>query len=694
MKCLIVCALLAVCSSLALSQGSADACLQLESTTIGGRPAISWQTVGANVKLAVWTRQNAHEPFKVQDTINNPKPGTGEIVSHYIIPENEPNLEFFVETLNDTAFGGGLWRTGYINTGVTRPAAAAIRNNRIVLIIDEVAYAFLAKNIELWTKDLVAEGFVVAIHTFDETVKNAFDIKKIILRYAADKESGPLTHVLLCGRVPYAYSGGFAVDGAYPQPDGHPEHGGAWASDAYYADAYTTPGVDAEYQWTDKSVNIAALERPNRWQNRNVPNDGKFDQSIIPTDLELCVGRLDMRNLPVFGTSESDRSKELELIARYFAKNHAYRSGTEKVSKRAIVDDNFGVFVSIPNESETYVESFAASGYRSFAPIVGRDNIFKGDWFPEPNGNKPSLDTFDCLFAYGCGPGGYNHCDFVGLSSDFQKYPVNAVFTLLFGSYFGDVDSEDNFMRCALAAEGKTLTTGYSGRPQWFLHQMSDGTTIGECARVSANNQEIYIGSTLTNPMLNTRTYMPFSQRYVHVLLLGDPSLNVYSTRIEGSLVFSQGAQDSLTIEFPAAEDIGEPVTYAIEASTSLSKPFRLVGTFEQQAGPIQRFSVQVESADAFVRVRPVVMPNKGRVSPIAGRGVVAQRNQVSVDEETIDSQHNFRIVNFLGNTVGNVFTSVSSLGSAVQSLNLVNGAYWAICPGNSVRTRGLIVLH
>lgn len=694
MKLLVLLALIFTISATALCQGSADACLRLQSTVIGGKPAIGWQKVGKDVKLAVWGRSAATEQFKLLETVDNTGVSPGSEVEHVVIPDNQREMEFFVETLNDTAYRSGLWRTGYISTAINKTATQAITHRRVLLLIDDVAATALSASIAQWKLDLHAEGFTCDVQAVDERVKSALDVKSIILQHASDTTRGHLTHVLLCGRIPYAYSGGFDVGGAFPQPDGHPEHGGAWASDAYYADLYTSPGIDAEYQWTDDAVNISGVERPARWQNRNVPGDGKFDQSVIPTDLELCVGRLDMRNLPVFGTSESDRSKELELMARYFAKNHAYRSGTEKVSKRAIVDDNFGVFVSAPNESEIYVESFAASGYRSFAPIVGRDNIFKGDWFPEPNGTKPSLDTFDCLFAYGCGPGGYSHCDFVGLSSDFQKYPVNAVFTLLFGSYFGDVDSEDNFMRCALAAEGKTLTTGYSGRPQWFLHQMSDGTTIGECARTSANNKEIYIGSTLTNPMLNTRTYMPFSQRYVHVLLLGDPSLNVYSTRIDGSLVFSQGAQDSLTIEFPAAEDVGEPVTYAIEASTSLSKPFRLVGTFEQQADPIQRFSVHVESADAFVRVRPVVMPNKGRVSPIAGRGVVAQRNQVSVAEETIDSQHNFRIVNFFGNTVGNVFTNVSSLGSAVQSLNLINGAYWAICQGNSVRTRGFIVLH
>ena len=63
-------------------------------------------------------------------------------------------------------------------------------------------------------------------------------------------------HVTLVGDLPYASSGGYNVAGAIPNPDFHPEHGGAWASDAYYADIETSPGVDAEYQWTDDVVTL------------------------------------------------------------------------------------------------------------------------------------------------------------------------------------------------------------------------------------------------------------------------------------------------------------------------------------------------------------------------------------------------------------------------------------------------------
>lgn len=694
MKLSVLLALFFNISATALCQGSADACLRLQSTVIDGKPAIGWQKVGKNVKLAVWGRSAPTEQFKLLEHVDNTGVSPGSEVEHFVIPDNQLEMEFFVETLNDTAFRSGLWRTGYISTAMNKTATQAITHRRVLLLIDDVAATALSAAIAQWKLDLHAEGFTCDVQAVDERVKTALDVKSIILQHASDTTRGHLTHVLLCGRIPYAYSGGFDVGGAFPQPDGHPEHGGAWASDAYYADLYTSPGIDAEYQWTDDAVNISGVERPARWQNRNVPGDGKFDQSVIPTDLELCIGRIDMRNLPVFGTSEADRTVELSLMSRYFEKNHGYRSGDQTVAHRAIVDDNFGVFADAPDESRVYVESFAASGYRSFSPIVGRNNVVVGDWFPEPNGVKPSLDTFDCLFAYGCGPGGYNHCDFVGLSADFAKHPVNAVFTLLFGSYFGDVDSDDNFLRCVLAAEGRTLTTGYSGRPQWFLHDMSTGSTIGEGARLSANNQEVYIGSTLTNPLQKTRTYMPFSQRYVHVMLLGDPTLSVYSNRIEGDLKVTKIGSDSVLLNWNSAQNKGEPITYVVESGAALNLPFTPITEHQSVSGLEQQLPLRTDNQNTFYRVRPVTMPNNTRVAPIIGRGVLAAATTVGVEEYISNSVLEFKIINLMGIEFGQIKTRIQDLQKTAQTLGLPSGSYWAVSPSNNTKARGFLVLQ
>src|SRR6185295_7041057 len=95
------------------------------------------------------------------------------------------------------------------------------------------------------------------------------------------------------------------------------------------------------------------------------------------------------------------------------------------------------------------------------------------------------------LLAYGCGPGSYLTIDGLGNngpakdcnSVDVVKDNIQAVFTLIFGSWLGDWDHEDNFMRSILAAPTCSLATAWSGRPHWFVHPLGLGETIGYVTR-------------------------------------------------------------------------------------------------------------------------------------------------------------------------------------------------------------------
>jgi hypothetical protein len=90
--------------------------------------------------------------------------------------------------------------------------------------------------------------------------------------------------VFLLGRIRVPYSGDI-------YPDGHPDHEGAWPADVYYA--------DMNGAWTDNAVNVTVA---NDERHRNVPEDGKFDQSVLPTDVELQIGRVDFANMPAFAS--------------------------------------------------------------------------------------------------------------------------------------------------------------------------------------------------------------------------------------------------------------------------------------------------------------------------------------------------------------------------------------------------------
>ena len=74
----------------------------------------------------------------------------------------------------------------------------------------------------------------------------------------------------------------------------HSNHVGAWPADVFYGDMAGA--------WTDSSVSDSGASDP---RNRNVPGDGKFDQSRLPFNVELQVGRVDLANLPAFPQSET-----------------------------------------------------------------------------------------------------------------------------------------------------------------------------------------------------------------------------------------------------------------------------------------------------------------------------------------------------------------------------------------------------
>ncbi len=276
--------------------------------------------------------------------------------------------------------------------------------------------------------------------------------------------------VFLLGRVPVPYSGDI-------NPDGHTDHRGAWPADVYYA--------DMNGNWTDINVNDASATDV---RNRNTPKDGKFDQSLLPSDVELQIGRVDFANMPSFAATEQ------QLLKNYLDKDHAYRHKLFTTVHRGVVDDNFGYFQG---------EAFASTGWKNMGPLVGSENVEANDYF---------LTTADSSYqwVYGCGPGWFQGAGDVGSTTDFANSNLKGIFSMLFGSYFGDWDSQDNFLRAPLA-QGLTLTNAWSGRPHWMFHHMGLGENIGYSTRISQNNSNLYFASN--------------GARFVHIALMGDPTL-------------------------------------------------------------------------------------------------------------------------------------------------------------------------
>jgi len=259
--------------------------------------------------------------------------------------------------------------------------------------------------------------------------------------------------------VPVPYSG----TGAY---DGHGDHTGAWATDGPYADLNGT--------WTDTSVNIPSTARP---QNKNVPGDGKFDQNSAPSASELSVGRVDFSDMPALSGTEAD------LTADYLRRDVQYRTGNLKFKPMAFTRDNFG---------------FVPAGYLfNVSPVVGPENV-KPAWDPYA-ARTESRTEGPYLLAYTAGAGSYSSSSGIGTTTD----PVPALFMGSLGSYYGDWDSTNNFLRGHLAQGLGALWEN------WSVDGMALGESIGDTVRRNMDRKR----TDLRDP-LNS--------------LLGDPTLRAY----------------------------------------------------------------------------------------------------------------------------------------------------------------------
>ncbi|MFQ5448246.1 MAG: C25 family cysteine peptidase, partial [Saprospiraceae bacterium] len=367
---------------------------------------------------------------------------------------------------------GGIYAYGYATVPIEAPLTDS--RGKVLIFVEEALQLPLAMELDRLDRDLTGDGWQVIWHPVDTAATITTVKSQIVADY--DTDTAGVKTVLLLGEIPVPYSGN-------TNWDGHANHQGAWPADTWYGD------VDGN--WTDTFVNNTSPSRP---ENDNVPGDGKFDQSITPSPLEIAVGRVDFSNLSEanFGTTQ------LELYRRYLNKNHNWRTKQYTVANKALVDDNFGYFGG---------EAFGANGWRNANPLVGTDSVMAADFFGDTDGEG-------FLMGYGCGGGSYTSASGIGNSTQFGTDSVNIVFSMLFGSYHGDWDYSPNpFMPSALASKGGILSCSWAGRPHWFYHHLAAGQTLGYCALSTQNScgNNGYFGSIGTCG--------------AHATLLGDPTL-------------------------------------------------------------------------------------------------------------------------------------------------------------------------
>ena len=466
-----------------------NAILGLAALAASGQPV---QNYGVQISVRTQTNPPAitltwiHNPYMVANTFNTvsrkfkndttwtPIAMLGYTVTNFTDTSVAVGTGYEYSVVSDVPFSSSGEAYGYIYAGINLPLVDS--RGKVELIVDNTFSNSLAGPIAQLQQDLVGAGWTVLPHyvareSVDPSncstnvgparLNELNNVKSLILNdYFAD--SNNVNAVFILGHPPVPYAGDIVPDGH----GGNLGHTGAWPADVFYGDMYGT--------WTDNSVVDTSGGNPWNW---NVVGDGKFDNSTATSTLE--VGRVDFANMPAFTNSPaflqqpSLTNVEAFLLQQYLCRDHNFRTGGFTVVRRGVIDDNFG-----PMNGEVP----ALSGWNNLTSLLGAANVCtNANWFG-------TLDASTYLWAYGCGAGSFNSALGVGSTLNDATNAPESVFTMLFGSYFGDWDNANNYLKGQLCAAGDTLTCSWAGFEPWIYHHMALGETIGFDARWSINN--------------------------------------------------------------------------------------------------------------------------------------------------------------------------------------------------------------
>ncbi len=205
---------------------------------------------------------------------------------------------------------------------------------------------------------------------------------------------------------------------------------------------------------------------------------------------------------------------EMELIRNYLNKDHKYRNGEFDIKWQGLVDDNFG--------ASSYLESFASSGWRNLGSLMGKNSTAKADYIE-------SLKNDTYLWSYGCGGGTYQSAGGIGTSEQISKSQLHGIYSMLFGSYFGDWDSKNNFLRAPLATSPSMLTNAWVGRPHWYFHHMGINFPIAYSALLSFKVMANYRPNFVYTAQYPNGIIYATAMRNNHIALMGDPTLRMFA---------------------------------------------------------------------------------------------------------------------------------------------------------------------
>lgn len=441
------------------------------------------------------------------------------IVYEYAITITTSRIEPFSQT------GAAMTAHSYLTAGIKAPIKQS--RGRILLVYTELIRDSLANEVAQLQQDLFADGWQV-LNYVSKNSDSVPQVKQVVDGYA--KEDDGLNAIYLLGNVPVPYSGSYCFNNNSP-PDGHNEnaggHCGAWVADVYYG------VIDGD--WKD----VLSVTNASREDNKNFPNDGKFDNTTIPGKVTIPVGRVDLSRLPALGKTE------VSLTKNYLQKVHDFKMGNTAYINKGVISDNF----------KSMQEGFGSGAVRDFYAICGENGL-------EEMKLDVANETDNYLLGYGCGAGGYTSCAGVGRTEDLKDVSYS-IFNHIFGSYFGDFDINNNFLRAVLGSEKNGLCNVWSGRPKWVMAPFAMGYTLGDITVISQNN--------------NWNYDLSYFQNGPHVALMGDPTLRIVPIVPPTSLSYLLEKQDTVVKLNWSASTSDNVLGYHIYRSDSKNGKYKLV---------------------------------------------------------------------------------------------------------------------
>lgn len=458
---------------------------------------------------------------------------------------------------------------GYIYAGISVPPVD--HRGTVILIVDNTMAGPCSAELARLRDDLIGDGWSVIRHdvrrgsltsTSGPVPYDAAGVTEVkdLIKNEYLKNPREVKSVFLFGHVPVPYSGNFS-------PGGHPVgHTGAYPADVYYGDmdgVWTDSVIDARGDWF-----FPAAAAPYH-SCLNLPGDGKFDQSFLPTKAELEVGRVDLWGMEAWGGNEAEQLKQ------YLSKDHKHRHAQKVLPRRVLMGDNTDAGTG-PEQSR--------SGWATWPAIVGTQNVVSGS-FRANILTKQEEYLAVCLL----GGGTNDRCGDV-YSSLWAKEDPKAMVVMSWGSNFIDWDQSSNVLRAPLLSSTYGLISLSFSWPYCYLHTIGLGGTFGEASLLKQNNATSY------------QPYDPFVGG-VHSPLLGDPTLRLFAVKPPAALTTSIDASSHPVLSWQASTDIAL-LGYHVYRAADSGGPFtRLttdpitLTTWTDESVSSGTFSYQVKAA-------------------------------------------------------------------------------------------------